>query len=76
MSDSARSTHRWRRVSRATSWAVRRSWKAGSDSLTHFESDTRWALPPPEDCNPDSSMAMAHSVHVWFRPFRDELSRR
>jgi len=42
--------------------------------LTHFESDTRWARPRSRVCNPDSSMAIMDLVHVWFRPFRDELS--
>src|SRR6185437_12059484 len=36
----------------------------------------RWARPRSRVCNPDSSMAMMDSVHVWFRPFRDELSLR
>ena len=73
---SAATNHRWRRVSRATSWEVRSSWKGGSLSFTHFESDTRWARPRSRVCDPDSSMAMMDLVHVWFRPFRDELSLR
>ena len=42
--------------------------------MTHFESDTRWARPRSRICDLDSSMAMMVWVHVWFRPFRDELS--
>ena len=44
--------------------------------MTHLESDTRSALIPSSLSGRDSSMAMMNSVHVWFRPFRDELSRR
>ena len=44
--------------------------------MTHLESDTRFAVIPSRLSGRDSSMAMMYSVHVWFRPFRDELSRR
>ena len=44
--------------------------------MTHFESETLWARPRSRVCDPDSSMAMMDCVHVWFRPFRDELSLR
>ena len=44
--------------------------------MTHFESDTRLGRARSRICDPDSSMAMMVWVHVWFRPFRDELSLR
>lgn len=46
--------------------------------MTHFESETRCDSARTRSVifDPDSSIVMADCDHVWFRPFRDELSLR
>ncbi len=74
----ADNAHRGRRVSRATSCALRSSVHAGGFSLTHLARVTFGAdrivvtggVPDPE-----ISLLMTCVAHdVWFRSFRDELS--
>lgn len=76
---SADSAQRGRRVSRATSRALRSSPQGSGCSLTHWGRVTLsvGVMPAPGVVlDPEISLLMAYVAHdVWFRPFRDELSR-